>query len=198
MTNRTDNFNRGDTSSAIGTPSDGGSNWVQLSGTWGIASNQGYESAATSQSACVLESSVNTVDVQVTLATVGLSGGVISRAADNNNYILAEYNQFTQIRLFKNVAAAFTQLGSTVTSSFSNGDVIKLSSDGSDQHVYSQNGTPLITATDSAGSTNTKHGIRTHNANDVRFDTFSITDNSGGGGGGATGVGNLCLLGAGA
>ncbi|HKQ22879.1 MAG TPA: hypothetical protein VJT81_00370, partial [Burkholderiales bacterium] len=40
ITGRTDNFNRGDTATAIGTPSDGGSAWLQLAGTWGIASNQ--------------------------------------------------------------------------------------------------------------------------------------------------------------
>src|SRR5688500_3275217 len=124
MTNRTDNFNRADTTNGIGTPSDAGSAWSQLSGTWGISSNRAYESANTGQAVCVLEASASNVEVQVTLVTLNVDPGLIARAADDSNYILLAVGT-NGFLLYKKVSGSFTQLDSYV-GTISAGAVIKL------------------------------------------------------------------------
>jgi hypothetical protein len=174
QTLRSDNFNRADTTSAIGTPSDAGSAWVQQSGTWGISSNQAYESASTVQASCVLEANAANVSVQATIATLSAAVGIVARAADDNNYLVATIVP-TQAILYKRVAGSFIQLGATFVGAFSNGDVIKLVVDSGNNITVYQNGVSIITATDSAGSTNTKHGLRANADLTSRFDNFSIT-----------------------
>lgn len=178
MTDRTDNFNRADSSSSLGTPSDGGSAWTAHVGTWGINSNQAYCSSVTSLACASVESSISDCEVQATLAVVGSAAGLVARLADSNNYILADEIAST-VRLFKNVAGSFTSLGS-YSGTTANGDVIKWRGSGSSHTVY-QNGVSRITATDSAGSSNTKHGIRTHNDTTMRIDDFSATALAAGG-----------------
>lgn len=181
MSSRSDNFNRAD--GAIGTPSDGGSAWVQESGTWAISTNRAHESAVTAQAVCSLQSSASIVDVQATMLEAGGldSGacGLVARVADDSNYLL----YIPDGRLYKKVGGGFTLMAGFASTTISNGDVLKLSVDGSNLITGYNNGSSIISTTDSAGSTNTKHGIRTHNESGWYFDTFSITDNGGGGGG---------------
>jgi hypothetical protein len=182
VTNRTDNFTRADTTNNIGTPSDSGSAWVQQSGTWGISSNQGYASAGQTQATCVLDSSSSNVDVQVTWATVGTDDGIIARSAGDNDYLLmtARPSGFNDSTLYKKVGGSYTQLA-THAASWVNGDVLKLTVDSSNLITCYRNGASLMSATDSAGSTNTKHGLRTNTgAATAKWTTFSITDSSGG------------------
>lgn len=182
MTNRTDNFNRADTANNIGTPSDGGSAWVQYSGTWGIASDQGYQSAvSTTNVECALESSVANVTVQVTIAAfegVADANGLCARLADDSNYLLMFLQTVTNtIALYKKVAGSFTLLASASVTPAA-GDVAKMTCDSSNLITGYRNGAALISATDSAGSTNTKHGLWYSAATGTgadRFDDFSIT-----------------------
>lgn len=180
MTNRTDNFNRA--TGPIGTPSDGGSAWIQQSGQWIVGAtteaNQAKLNDAAPQATCVLESSVSDVDVQVTFANVASSSdlGIVFRSSDDNNYLLAAIDGSggTAIRIFKKVAGSYTQLGTTGTAFASSGDVWKVRANGSSITVY-QNGVSVRTVTDSTFITNTKHGIRSHGDTAALFDDFSIT-----------------------
>jgi hypothetical protein len=178
MTNRTDTFNRADTTNAIGTPSDGGSAWSQVNGTWGIASNTAYSSSAGSESHCALESSVSAVEVEATLTVVDSQCGLTGRLADVNNYITVIV-EAPQARLFKYVAGVYTQLGSTYTATMNNGVVIKLRMDSANDITVYVDGVSRITANDAAGSSNTQHGLRIHASGNTRFDNFSITAISG-------------------
>lgn len=178
--NRSDTFDRADTSSAIGTPSDAGSAWSQISGTWGIASNLAYESSTQTQAICVLESSEANGDVQATASVIS-NCGIVARVSDDSNYILMEV-QVNQVRVFKKVAGSFTQLGSTYSGTVSNGDVLKLSVDGSNNIIAHTNGTARVTTSDSHNSTATQHGIRSHLDTSNRLNDFSFT-----GAGAATG-----------
>src|SRR5690349_20217898 len=110
MTNRTDDFNRADNASALGTPSDSGGGWTVGAGTYGINGNKAYESAGSSLTACWLEASISDCDVQATLSTVSAALGVVSRAADNNNYLFGGSNSGTGLSMFKRVAGSFTSL----------------------------------------------------------------------------------------
>lgn len=174
MTNRTDNFNRADNSASLGTPSDGGGAWTAGTGTWGVNSNQGYCSTSTALAVATLEASVSNVEVQGTASVINSDIGVVARFANTSNYLMADFLGATSTRLFKNVAGSFTSLGSG--SAGSNGDVIVLRCDSGNNLTVKVNGVSRITATDSAGSTNTKHGIRTHNDTVARIDDFSITE----------------------
>ena len=179
MTDRTDNFNRTDSTTSLGTPSDSGSAWVAQGGTWGILSNQGYKPLnSSSQQIATLESSVSNVEVQATFAVMPATwgAGLNARAADNSNYLLLNANA-TLIELYKVVAGAFTQLGTTFNGTLTAGDVLKLRVDSANLITAYQNGTSRVSATDAVGSANTKHGLRDYRgaAASVSFDTFSIT-----------------------
>lgn len=173
MTNRTDDFNRADSAVSLGTPSDGGSAWVAYAGTWGINTNRGYLATVTSQSVAALESSVSDIDVQVTAAVNGADYGIVGRLSDNNNYLMGIAGTATNWRLYKRVAGAFTQIGSTGGFSPANGDVLKLTFNGSSLN-FLVNGVSQVSTTDSFNLTATKHGIRASSDIVVRFDDFSI------------------------
>lgn len=197
MTNRTDNFNRADSNTALGTPSDGGSAWVAVSGTWGILSNAAYKvNADNVNQEAYLESSVSDVDVQVTIASGTTQGpSIVARLADDNNYLnFLWLTDGVSLQMYKDVAGAFTQLGSTFTGTAAAGDVFKFTVNGSSLTAF-LNGVSRITATDSAGSTNTKHGIRSFRNITIAhsFDDFSITAL----GGATTGAGLSAGTGAG-
>jgi hypothetical protein len=177
VANRADNYNRADSATALGTPSDGGSAWVAQAGTWGIASNTGYSVTTTIQSTAVLDSGSSNVDVVVTTPTVGTDLGVIARAADTSNYLLFAWTSGTGYRLFKNVGGTFIQLGSTVTGTQGTGDTLEIKADSSNAITGYHNGSAIVgPVTESVGATNTKHGIRSHSETTTRFDDFSITD----------------------
>lgn len=180
MTSRSDNFTRADSSSSIGTPSDAGSAWVVTAGsTWGITTNRGYKvSAAGSFDVAYLEASTTSADAQATFVTLGNSGLVV-RFKNDNNFIMGQITAGNAY-IWKRVAGTFTQIGSTYTGSTPNGDTWKLSVNGSNNLVLSQNGTSRVTGTDAFNSTQTKHGLMQYDATGV-FDDFSITDTAGGG-----------------
>jgi hypothetical protein len=177
VANRSDDFNRANSTTALGSPSDGGSAWVAQSGTWGVSSNQGYNASVGNQETAVLDSGTSNVDVVFATPTVGNDIGVIARAADNSNYLLLAWTSGTGYRLFKNVAGSFTQLGSTVSGTQGAGDTIEIKADAANAITGYHNGSAIVgPVTDSAGATNTKHGIRAHVDSTTRYDTFSITD----------------------
>lgn len=173
MANRSDNFNRSDTTSGLGTPSDGGSNWVAVAGTWGISSNQAYESAGGSQEVVYLESDLSDVDVQVTLTDIASKrAGVVVRRNTSNQYLLVLcYGDASLIRLWRQPAGDLIQ---GVSQTVSNGDVFKVTASGSSVKVY-QNGNLRIDVTETHAQTGTRHGLRSEGYSGARWDDFSVT-----------------------
>lgn len=176
MANRSDTFTRADSASALGTPSDAGSDWVADSGTWGITTNQGYKVATGGGfQIATLECSETEGEAEVTIVLQG-NAGVIGRAADNNNHILAQVWEGNKIALWKRVSGSYTQLGTTFVGTQSDGDVYLLSIDAAHLITTYQNGVSRRTATDSAGSSNTKWGMMSRDAGTSKtFDDFSFT-----------------------
>lgn len=175
MSDRSDNFNRAD--GAIGSPSDGGSAWVSMSGTWTVASNQVKQTAGGVGEA-YLEASASDMVVQVTGVTFANDIGVIARLADISNYLLFRGRPGSKYDLYKQVGGSFTLLAGGLGSGPSNGDVLKLTCAGSTL-TAAVNGTTLTTQSDSAGQTNTKWGLR-FGTNDIG-DDFSAAAGTGGG-----------------
>lgn len=175
MTDRTDNFNRAD-AGVLGTPSDAGSDWA-TNFSWSILSNAARGPAQGDWAPAFLESSVTAVEVQATLTVLadGANAGLCGRRADDSNYILLAVvpGASGTIKLYKNIATTFTQLGSTYTGSVVTTDVFKLRMDSANLLTCYQNGVSRVSATDAAGSANTKHGMVAFDA--CSWDDFSIT-----------------------
>jgi hypothetical protein len=173
MGDRSDTFNRADSTSSLGTPSDGGSAWSVLNGTWGISSNRGYCHGAEAQAVAVLESSAANVEVQVTIKADAADDGLILRASDNNNYILGVIGS-SGTRIFTREAGSFTLKQTDATAPAIN-DVFKLTGSGNTVTLY-KNGASVLTDTITFNNTATKHGIRASLTDTQRFEDFSITD----------------------
>lgn len=182
MSNRTDNFNRANSTSTINPPSDGGSNWTAVVGTWGIATNKGYDAGADAGGVVVLDSTTSDVDVQATVSGHGGGSedyGLVGRLADSSNYLLVR-EASGAYDLFKQVSGSFTAIF-TGQGTAADGDVLKLSMSGSTIKVFVNASQIGGTQTITAGQTNTKHGFRDNSAAGARYDDFSITDTGGGG-----------------
>jgi hypothetical protein len=211
MANRADTFNRADTSVALGTPSDSGSAWSELSGTWGIESNQARKvTAADGQHIAVLESNAADVEVQCTFPVLNSTAdaGLIVRCVDSSNYLLIAIRGAggTRLELYTRIAGAETLIAAGDGTNVTAGCVVKVSANGSTINVYVDGVLALGPQTVASLTTATQHGIRaylgasgssTGTAGAVRHDDFSITDLAGGGGGGGGNSKNLLLLGVG-
>lgn len=192
MASRADNFNRSDSSTALGTPSDAGSDWVAHQGTFGISSNKGYlvGNAGAPGNTATLESSASDAEVAATL-TIGDTGNtavsLCARLSDANNYLAVRFDFLAANEpvLVKCEAGTETTIISDM-GAFASGDVMAIRCVGNTITVY-KNAGQIGTVTESFNNTATKHGLYHDNftagsAAD-RWDDFSITDLGGGGGG---------------
>lgn len=92
------------------------------------------------------------------------------RMADKDNYIGMRANG-TAYEVFKRVASSFTSLGSYSTTP-SAGDTLYLEGSGN-SITFKLNGTIRVTATESAGNTNTRQGFNMRNNTPEMCDDFS-------------------------
>jgi hypothetical protein len=180
MAARSDDFNRADNATSIGSPSDGGSAWVDLDAAFGhfmgISSNQGYNPAG-GTGRCYLESSEADAEVEVTITTRANTGdgsvnGVMARITDRENFLEWVANFGNSHTLRKRVANADTTLD-TASAAYADGDVFKIVVNGTSIECF-LDGVSIMTATDSFNQTATKHGV-TMQGSTGRFDDFSIT-----------------------
>lgn len=174
MTNRSDNFTRANSATSLGTPSDGGSAWVVVNGTWGISSNQGYCAVdAGGQNLAILETSVTDGTYAIT-APAANAGGIVFRYVDSSNYWLLAFPG-GDAQLYKNVAGSFTSV-QLWTSAAPDGVTISLALSG-DTVTVTANGTPLSPSITMGGvhAAGTKIGLRTFAVTSPRFTALSFT-----------------------
>lgn len=179
--NRSDDFNRADNASTMGTPSDAGSDWTYPAGTWGIFSNIGYNAGADNPGVAALEASAADATVGATLTVFNMSAGLAFRIGDVNNFWFLRGHSGSGYQLWKRVAGSYTQIGSNVGTP-ANGDVLEVTCSGN-SITAKVNSSTTHNTTDSALAANTQHGIMSFTDNMTRFEDFSITDLGGGGGG---------------
>lgn len=182
MTHRFDDFNRADSTTALGTASDWIDAWTASAGsTWGINSNQGYMVTSTGQAFAWLESNIADVYVEVVMGSaVGTDMGVVARVTTAPQYILGAWTNGTGFRAFSLSGGSFVQIGTTASGSLASGDVLRLTCNGT-SITWSKNGTPQCSGTSPVGTTNTKVGLRAHNDTAVRFNSFDANAPSAGG-----------------
>lgn len=172
MTTITDTFNRADSPTSLGTTSDGSATWTALSGTWGISSNQAYNSSPTGLDVAYINTPAADGTLQVTLPVFS-SSGLAFRIQDINNFLMLYVSGGT-IRLYRWVGGSATQIGSGF-GSFTNGDSLGVTLSGSSITVL-HNGSSVGSATETTYQTLTKHGLVLGTASTApRWDNWSFS-----------------------
>lgn len=176
MTTRTDTFNRSDSTTTLGTPSDGGGAWSALNGTWGISTNRAYDNGSNyDYHSAVLDAASASVNMQWTFQTWAQFGGAVLRASDASNYLLYIGDNVTD-KIYTKIAGAYTeQTGGSATPA--NGDVYRFQATAANDIRVYKNGVSICSVTTSQFSTNTKHGLQQfRNGATSYFDDLTITD----------------------
>ncbi len=169
MTSFSDDFNRAD-----GSP---GANWVQVSGTWVIVSNQlspgTTGGTVVLRAATAMATSDNYAQVTIT-ATTAVSQGVWCRGDSTLNSGYALRNNGSNWSLFSVVGGTFTSIG-TYSAAAVVGDVAKVQAVGSTIKAII-NGVERINVTNTAVTTGTSVGIRSEANTGLRYDDFTGAD----------------------
>lgn len=180
----TDDFNRADDASFIGT-STSGHVWITHIGTMGISSNKVYSpslgagSGGFTGSIATVETNEPDVTIEIvqsTARTQVTKCGLCFRYVDNNNFYVARYMwQNLEINIYKMLAGVYGSIGSfpwSLTDSH-DGQVMQVELLGSSIKMYIDGGPPKISTTDTDLQTATRHGIHI-NQTATRQDDLSI------------------------
>ena len=193
MANRSDTFNRTGSVALNGaTPSDGGGTWTDLPGSFATGTD-----AVSGQVVCFvnagstwdawLNCGVTDHESSGEIINVGTAtqSGITARQVDDNNYYYYFVNASGAASLYKKVNGGYTLMGSgTHTFTPGVGNNISLKAQGTTITGY-VGATQDVQVTDTSLTTGTKAGIRcTPSSFQPYYNSFSITDLSGGGGGG--------------
>lgn len=177
MTNRSDNFNRN--ANPLGTPSDGGSDWIAYAGVFSTYANvRAHCSTGVANGATVLES--NNANVIVQFKSVYNGGytdkqSLIIRGIDASNFNYCKIGT-AGLQLVKRVAGVNTNFASAYATAIAANDVIKITVDSLNVYNVYLNGVLVIgPVTESANATGTQHGLGATQTT-ITFDDFSITD----------------------
>lgn len=181
MANRSDTFNRANNFSAVGTPSDGGSDWVELVNNCGIFSNQIFGAASASTNLSYLECSEADGTLEVTMNEATGACGFAFRITDANNYWI-----------FRALPSSDSfQLGDVQSGSFTERDLAAQDPAATDvlSVVLSGNsisckvdGVEVCSFSSSFNNTATKHGWVSFSGTGSLCDNWSFTGSGGGGG----------------
>lgn len=167
---RSDNFNRAN-ENPLNIPSDAGTAWVNLLGTYEVVSNQGYGGGHANPVA-YLECSTANVDISVNLSIAATNAGIAFRVVDASNFLFCICTS-TQLSLWKKVAGVDTQIGTTQSITYSALAPLRVTVNSSSNITCYYNGASILAQTDTALNTATKHGMR-NTATTNRFDDFVV------------------------
>jgi hypothetical protein len=185
MANRSDNFDRADSSTALGSPSDGGGAYSitgngGAAGTGGISSNRAYSPTANTYAS--LDAGVAVASVEATVAVHGSNYGLLTRSNSTHQDFLLLSVGAASISLFKRVAGTITQLGSGTSITVGIGSVLKLDVDAANAiRGYVDGVLRIGPTTDAAGAALTRYGFRILETT-TRLDNLAVTDPAAGGG----------------
>lgn len=176
MTDRADTFNRANSTTTLGTPSDAGSAWAVNTGTWGILSNAAYQvSGSFTSDFASVEASVTNAAVQATTLNSLGRGGVVGRANAAANDSIAWYCDGSSVFLAKFVGGVVTFLGNSGSTASVTNDRLKLLCESTNQLTGFLNDVALVSVSDSALNTRTQWGIITYDKGVAGMDDFSVT-----------------------
>lgn len=166
--NITDNFDRADNPSSLGTTTTG-QTWEAIVGTWGTSAGNAYNSALDGFfNRVVVESGHSDVLVEVWIGNDG--GGVWAVARED----LILYCQTPHFQIQKWNGSGYTAIASSASELIGDGDCIGLECSGSTIKAY-LNGVEKLSVTETLSQTKTKHGIGNSFTGDPWFTDFAIT-----------------------
>lgn len=175
-----DTFNRADSSSSIGTPSDAGAAYV-VTGTWGINGNAAYCPGGSAKVYAVRPLSGGTAmanaSVEVVVAGSGLDNSAICLInTDGSGYVLfISLGGFSQ--LWKvDASGTFSAISGLGNPTVTVGDTVKLVKTGSSLQAF-RNGVQMgTTQSDSTYTTVVRGGLYMYQPNTtVRYDSLTLT-----------------------
>ena len=139
LANRTDTFNRTDSTTTINSPSDAAGDYV-VTGTWGITGNAGYIVTNT-DGVAILDAVASPSYVEVTMPAIGADVGIILRApADKSSGIIVCWSDAGNvIKCCKRTAGSATfgaEFGANISTAIADGDTIKVEDTGTAITVY--------------------------------------------------------------
>lgn len=168
-----DTFDRPDSTTSLGT-ADTGQVWAALDGTWGIETNRAYTPGGGLDRQAVVESGASDVTVEVTVPVVTTGAGVVGRSVDGSNYWLWTWEAgVPRMALYKRVGGGHTLVGSYSLAALPDGSRLGLRMTGTTV-VGLLDGMDVLTVTDSAHQTATRHGMRVYNSDITRLDNFRV------------------------
>ena len=175
-----DTFTRADSAVSLGSTETGSAGvlaWTSHTATavWGISTNRAYCPTSTASGAnATVNAAVADCSVSLTLAVFeNGQGNLLFRYVDESNFLFVA-PVTAGFDLYRVSGGAFTVIGTNATAPAS-GDVVKATFSGSAITIY-VNDVSRITATESAHSTATRHGMRAGAApTTMRVDNFLVT-----------------------
>lgn len=186
-----DNFNRANSTTSLGTASDGGT-WTVTNGTFGITSNAAYAASGITSGTpgtAIRDLTRTAQDVTFDItnpnltATLGLAPRlifIIVRYVDAANYCWAQLyfdqgGSEASLALYSKVAGTDTPIGSTYNQlAINTAQTIRVTVNNSNQYVLYFNGTSVITGTSSANSSGTKVGLQLWNMNAAAYSSTTL------------------------
>lgn len=181
---RSDTFNRADSSSSLGSPSDGGSAYAGSSGTFGISSNRAYAPGAVGTglgSVRVLDAGSADAEVQFTIVTKSNYWSAALRWTDDSNFDAAFFDT-SSVQFYKVVGGTVSSFGSLQSVAWADGDVVKVTVSSTTYNVYRNGSLVLGPVTHSSANAGTYHGFGVFSNTFIRIDDLTITTSGGGGG----------------
>lgn len=165
-----DTFDRANSTTTLGTASDGGT-WTVQNGTWGISSNQAYDvSGSGAQVVRDLGSANHYVEAKVPVTN---SVVIVCRCTDVNNWYGANFISGGALQIWKRVAGSSSKITGGDAGTWTAGDTIRIQAVGNQISVY-RNGTLAGSVTDSSLTTGTTVGMRA-DLTSARFDNFNAS-----------------------
>jgi hypothetical protein len=155
-----DQYNRANSTSALGATPVGGKTWIQRSGTWGINANQLYVSngVAGNVNLTLIDSEISDGVVRVVLAVAGMCGLLIRDDGSNNNLIVEVQTGASYApKIYRGTAGSYVQIAAGAAVNLAVGTILTVKLVGNDIFVYG-NGALIVSVTDSTRSTNTRQG----------------------------------------
>ena len=174
-----DNFNRADSTTTLGTSS-GGQAWTARSGTWGINSNGGYVVTGSDVVATVDVGRSQDFTANISMNSAPNWPGLVVRCADASNYYWVELGGGSGTQLSRRMAGARTVLAETSNTrvAWQSVSVVVTDNGSGTRFVVTVDGVPRIDYTDStAGRPAGNHvGMYAQPSSGVpAFDNFTVT-----------------------
>lgn len=161
-----DTFNKSDNPTSLG-QTDTGIAWQPLVGTWGIISNNAYNSSNTIKGVAVVNAGVSDCKIIVTLGDVHTTSRIVFRAKNDGT----SYYSFSNGALSKYENGNFTSFSGS-TSTYTKGDIVTIELNASSIKIW-RNGNSVIQINDGLNTTSTLHGIGS-DSSVAYFDNYLI------------------------